>query len=1010
MTGQLSLLLSAFGFQRMRFFPTPRISTNIVSATDSGHALKRLALSCSPRLRRCASRRFRTGCSAETLEFRQMLAATSAPVLEHAAVDSPPADISVAEMESLNSSPEVIPGRWIVELEGLPKGRDEQRAAGTQLMSRFVGDQSMHVLRSLGGKGTMLIETMPTVSQEVLRTALSHIPGFKMVEPDFLVGGTATIPNDPLYSNLYGMNNTAQSGGLSDADIDAPEAWDITTGSTSLVMGIIDTGIDYRHPDLASNIWVNPGEIAGDGIDNDGNGYVDDVHGYDFLNRDADPMDDNGHGTHVAGTIGGHGNNGTGVTGVAWNVQLMALKFLGADNLGTISAAIEAVNYATMMRTNFGVNIRATNNSWGGGGFTQTLEDAITASGDAGMLFVAAAMNNASNNDATPVYPANYGSSNIIAVAASDNNDSLASFSDYGATTVDLAAPGASILSTTPNGTYSYYNGTSMATPHVTGTAALAWSLVPNATVQEVRDALLGSVDQVASLNGKVATGGRLNARRTLDALRFQVTPSSGLVVNEAGAAATFTVLLRSAPVADVLIPVSSSDLSEGTVSASQLIFTSTNWNQPQTVTITGADDAALDGDVLFSVLLGAASSLDADFNAANPIDVWVTNQDNETRFYVVNDSTSDRTYEYSPNGSLNESYPLDAGNITPRGVASSAAGNTVWTVDSNRNVYVYSTSGVRLGAWVAGGLVTGSQIEGITTNGTDIWLVDAKADKVYRYAGAATRLSGTQNPTSSFVLNSGNKNSKDLVTDGTSIWVVNDSTTDKVFKYRISDSKLLGSWTITTASTSTPTGMTIDPTDVRHIWIVDNGTDRVYQYTDAAILISGSKSASAVFALAADNTNPQGIADPPSPCGLLTAGAGITTVHTGSVSSVSAPQLVKAIVAVQPRSPVKSILFERSAQKDSLRSEIADSHELKDIDRQPADWTLSSDRAKRLLWESLSQAGLWSFNNINHFADLDALFGEWNTDPLELLGAAGQAVGNRKSPQPTSTSSGSET
>ena len=826
----------------------------------------------------------------------------------------------------------------------------------------------------------MLIETMPTVSQEVLQTALSHIPGFKMVEPDFMVGISATIPIDPLYSSLYGMNNTGQTGGSSDADIDAPEAWDITTGSSDLVIGVIDTGIDYLHPDLVNNIWTNPGEIAADGIDNDGNGYVDDVHGYDFLNGDADPMDDRGHGTHVAGTIGGRGNNGTGVTGLAWNVQLMALKFLGADGFGPNSAAIEAVNYATMMRTNFGINIRATNNSWGGGGFTQALEDSITASGNAGMLFVAAAMNNASNNDATPVYPANYGSSNIIAVAASDHNDSLASFSDYGATTVDLAAPGANILSTTPNGTYSYYNGTSMATPHVTGTAALAWSLVPNATVQEVRDALLGSVDPVASLSGKVATGGRLNARRTLDFLRFQVTPSSGLVVNEAGAVATFTVALRSAPVADVLIPVSSSDLSEGTVSASQLVFTSTNWNLPQTVTITGVDDAALDGDVLFSVLLGAASSLDADFNAANPIDVWATNRDNETKFYVVNDATSDRTWEYSPTGSLNESYPLDAGNITPRGVASSAAGTTVWTVDSNRNVYVYNTSGVRLGAWSAGGLVNGAQLEGITTNGTDIWLVDAKADKVYRYAGAATRLSGTQNPTSSFALNSGNKDSKDLVTDGTSIWVVNDNTTDKVFKYRISDSKFLGSWTITTSGASAPTGITIDPTDVRHLWIVDSGTDRVYQYNDSAMLTSGSQSAAAVFALAAGNTNPQGIADPPSPGSLLAEETSRVSTPT-ALSSMLVPQSV----ARMSSSPLKKVTSELTVSDSLVCSEFAESRDSTDLEGSRTELGLSRKPAAKRLNGVPGQVDQNLSSDVTAGAHLDDLFADWSTDPLQF-------------------------
>ncbi|MEJ7592803.1 MAG: S8 family serine peptidase [Planctomycetaceae bacterium] len=918
-----------------------------------------------------------------------MLAADMALGLQNALSNSQPVGMSHTEFAAPDSSPVVVPGRWIVEFDGLPQQRNSQQAAAAQLLSRHVGEQSMHVVRSLGGNGTVLIEASPTLSPGALQAALSQVPGFRRVEPDFLVGVTATFPpNDPDFSKLYGLNNTGQTNGVFDADIDAPEAWDITTGSSSLVMGIIDTGIDYLHPDLAASIWVNPGEIAADGIDNDGNGYVDDIHGYDFLNLDADPMDDHRHGTHVAGTIGAVGNNGIGVTGVAWNVQLMALKFLGANGTGPISAAIEALNYATRMRTDFGVNIRATNNSWGGGGFTQPMLDAITASGNAGMLFIAAAMNNASNNDTTPVYPANYASPNVISVAATDHNDNLASFSDYGATTVDLAAPGTIILSTTPNGTYSSFSGTSMATPHVTGAAALAWSLLPNATYQEVRDSLLGSVDAVASLSGKVATGGRLNARRTLEALRFQVTRASGLIVDETGSKATFSVALRSAPVADVTIPVSSNDLTEGTVSTAQLSFTPTNWNQPQIVTITGVDDTALDGDVLFKIVLGTASSMDSAFNGMKPQDVSATNRDNETKFYVVNDAASDRTYEYSPTGNLNESYPLDISNVAPRGVASNAQGTTVWTVDSNRIVYVYNTSGVRLGSWIASGLVNGAQIEGISTSGTDVWLVDAKADKVYRYAGAAARLSGTQSPISSFALNSGNKDPKDLVTDGVSIWVVNDSSTDKVFKYRISDSKLLGSWTITTPGVSSPTGLTIDPTNVRHIWIVDSGTDRVYQYNDTAILISsGYRSASAVFALANGNTNPQGIADPPPASNLLSS-AIQASAGTGSVATPLVPPTYASPVASRSLSLFPNTTSELATQYQALSANWSLSNELMNTASKPL--TSGSKKATAQLGELLGET---SAANVPKFAaadELDGIFEDWSSDPLQLLIAAG--------------------
>jgi Calx-beta domain-containing protein len=236
---------------------------------------------------------------------------------------------------------------------------------------------------------------------------------------------------------------------------------------------------------------------------------------------------------------------------------------------------------------------------------------------------------------------------------------------------------------------------------------------------------------------------------------------------------------------------------------------------------------------------------------------------DNETKFFVVDDATANQTFEYASGGVSVEAYALNSGNTAPRGAASTAAGDKVWVVDANKKVYVYNTGGGLLGSWTAGSLNAQAQVEGIATNGTDIWIVDAKQDKVFRYTGAASRLSGSQNAASSFSLNASNTNPKDIVTDGTSLWVVNDSTTDKVFKYTLAGS-LLGSWTIDSANAS-PTGITLDPTNVSHLWIVDNGTDRVYQYDNAAGRTSGSQSASTSFALAAGNTNPQGIADPPA-------------------------------------------------------------------------------------------------------------------------------------------------
>ena len=340
----------------------------------------------------------------------------------------------------------------------------------------------------------------------------------ELIEPNFKVS-VNRVPNDPQFGALWGLNNIGQTGGVADADIDAPEAWDTTTGSNQIIVAEIDTGIDRTHPDLAPNIWVNPGEIPGNGIDDDGNGFVDDVYGYDFYNRDADPMDDHGHGTHVAGTIGAVGDNGIGVAGVNWNVRLMSVKFIGADGYGFTSDAIDAVVYATDM------GARVMNNSWGGGEYSQALADAISAANAAGVLFVAAAGNNASNNDAAPFYPAGYALPNVVSVAATDASDNLASFSNYGPASVHLGAPGVSIFSTVPAAGnpccsdpsgYKYLSGTSMAAPHVSGAAALLLAQDPTRGPAVLKGLLSSTADPVAALSDRVASGGRLNAVNAL--------------------------------------------------------------------------------------------------------------------------------------------------------------------------------------------------------------------------------------------------------------------------------------------------------------------------------------------------------------------------------------------------------------------------------------------------------------------------------------------------------------
>ncbi|WP_341502131.1 S8 family serine peptidase [Gallaecimonas sp. GXIMD4217] len=353
--------------------------------------------------------------------------------------------------------------------------------------------------------------------RDALLKRLARHPAIEVAEPNYLLHANAT-PDDSRFGELWGLHNTGQSGGTVDADIDAPEAWDITTGSRSVIVGVIDTGVDYSHPDLQANMWVNPGEIAGNGVDDDGNGVVDDIHGFSAYNDNGDPMDGNGHGTHVAGTIGASGNNGSGVAGVNWEVTIIGCQFLSPSGSGSSSDAIECIDYMTDLKVNRGIDIKATNNSWGGGGYSEALKGAIDTAGNAGILFVAAAGNDSSDGDSSPHYPSSYDSDAILAVASTDRNDNMSGFSNYGLTSVDLGAPGSSILSTVPGGGYDSYSGTSMASPHVAGAAALIWSINPDLSPVEMKQLLMDSGDELPALVGKTVSGKRINLASALDA------------------------------------------------------------------------------------------------------------------------------------------------------------------------------------------------------------------------------------------------------------------------------------------------------------------------------------------------------------------------------------------------------------------------------------------------------------------------------------------------------------
>jgi subtilisin family serine protease len=343
-------------------------------------------------------------------------------------------------------------------------------------------------------------------------------PDVEYAEPNYIRRAFKT-PNDTYFSELWGLNNTGQTGGTQDADIDAPEAWDMQADCTSVVIAVLDTGADLDHVDLKDNIWKNLGEDWIDGIpgndkeDNDRNGMIDDYYGWDFVNRDNDPSDDNApdyHGTHVTGIIGARGNNGAGITGVCWEASIMQLKILDSKGDGTVAEELAGVQYAIANGADI-INL-----SFGGANWSRIEYDALKHAGYAGVLVIASAGNESTDNDKLPVYPSSHNLDNIISVTATDDNDELLSWANYGLNSVDVAAPGFAIYSTQAGNGYQYASGSSMATPYVAGLAALIWAHDTSLTFYEVKDSILFRVDPKSSLEGEILTGGRINAYNSI--------------------------------------------------------------------------------------------------------------------------------------------------------------------------------------------------------------------------------------------------------------------------------------------------------------------------------------------------------------------------------------------------------------------------------------------------------------------------------------------------------------
>jgi hypothetical protein len=415
-----------------------------------------------------------------------------------------------------------VPGELVVKLRSQGAGFQAE-AAMLSALDKALGPNAVVKLRKFAtdpALTTIRIAHDADLARAIV--ALRAEPAVEFAEPNLLfhafddgepaAAGASDLPNDPDLPKTWGIHNTGQvdptgQAGKAGADIDVVPLWqEGFHGSSKILVAVIDTGMDWDHPDLKANLYTNPGEIAGNGVDDDHNGFIDDVHGWNFVSNTNDSRDDHDHGTHVSGTIGAQGNNGIGVAGVNWEVSLLPVKFLDSNGSGSLDAAVESINYARIMKAH------VMSNSWGGGGYSDALKQAIQKASDAGVLFVAAAGNESADNDGTPTYPAGYDVPNVVSVAATDNSDKIASFSNYGGKTVHVAAPGVNVYSTVRDSKYNTFSGTSMATPHVSGIAALLWSANPGWSAADIKTRLIATSDPVQGLRRKVLSHGRVNA------------------------------------------------------------------------------------------------------------------------------------------------------------------------------------------------------------------------------------------------------------------------------------------------------------------------------------------------------------------------------------------------------------------------------------------------------------------------------------------------------------------